>query len=263
MSDVKDIVHRFQSVMSGPSDETIAALGEVLADDIRVVGMLGAGTDKATVMQGLDNKMAAALFGAAEWAAPDIDGDTVTLNAKLPVGAPLAGMLFELTVDESGKITQVLEEMTPAPPPAPTPLKLTDEIKDQIKGAFNPENASAVIVAYVDDQGVPHMSLRGTTQAFSDDQLAVWNRDRNSGMNKAITSNPNVSAFFRSATNGMIYQFAGRAHVDESANDAVYASSPEAERNADPRKKGVAIIIDLDRVDGLGLAGRFAMERGA
>ena len=121
----------------------------------------------------------------------------------------------------------------------------------------------AAVVSYVDDQGVPHQGFRGTMQAYSDDQLAVWNRDRSGGMSKAIATNPNVAAFFRSTTNGTIYQFAGRARIDESANDTVYANSPVAEQNADPRRKGVAVIIDLDRVEGMGLAGRFTMERGA
>jgi hypothetical protein len=263
MSDVTDIVNRFKTVMSGPNEENIASLGEVLADDVRVVGLIGAGDDKATVMERINNPMAGALFGQAEWPEPEVDGNIVTVNAMLPAGAPLTGMLFELTVDDSGKITQILEEMKPAPAPKPTKLQLTDEIKAQIKGAFDPERITAMIVAYVDDKGVPHMSFRGTAQAYSDDQLAVWNRDREGGMVKAIASNPNVGAFFRSASNGMIYQFSGRARVDENANDTVYNNSPVEEQNGDPRRKGVAIIIDLDRVDGLGIGGRFAMERGA
>jgi hypothetical protein len=263
MSTHEEAVERFKTVMSGPSEENIASLSELLADDVRVVGMIGAGDDKETVAKGLNNPMAAALFGAADWPEPEVDGDVVTLVAKLPAGAPLGGMLFEVTTDATGKITQVLEEMIPAPAPAPIPLHLTDEIKEQIKGAFDAAKGVAVIVAYVDDAGSPHLSLRGTTQAYSDDQLAVWNRDRSGGMTKAITANPNVGAFFRSATNGMIYQFAGRARIDESANATVYDNSPVEEQNADPRRKGVAVIIDLDRVEGLGLAGRFTMKRDA
>jgi hypothetical protein len=261
MSDLDDTIRRFTAVMSGPNADNIAALSEVLADDIRVAGMIAAGTDKATVVGGLDSPMAAALFGAAEWPDPEIDGNTITLTAKLPAGAPLGGMLFELTLDGSGQICQVLEEMVPAAPPAPTTLKLTDEIKAQVNGAL--DGGTPIIVAYVDDKGVPRMSYRGTAQAYSDDQLAMWNRDRVGGMTKAIASHPNVAAFFRSATNGMAYQLSGRARIDESANDTVFDHSPVAEQNADPRRKGVAIIVDLDRVEGRGLAGHFVMERGA
>ena len=122
MSAHEEAIERFKTVMSGPSEENIAALSELLADDVHVVGMIGAGDDKDTVAKGLNNPMAAALFGAAEWPDPEVDGDTATLIAKLPAGAPLGGMLFEITTDGAGRITQVLEEMIPAPAPAPTPL---------------------------------------------------------------------------------------------------------------------------------------------
>lgn len=261
MADSQDLIARFQTVMSGPSEENIASLGELVADDVNVVGMLGAGADKETVLAGLNNPMVAALFGSATWDDPDVDGNTVTLTARLPAGAPIGGMIFELAVDGSGTLAQVLEEMIPAATPAAGPLVLSDEIKQQVNGAH--ENGTPIVWAYINADGTPVLTFRGSTQAYSDDQLAIWNRDPTGGMTKAIASNPKLGGFFRSATNGMIYQFAGRARIDESANDVVYANAPEPERNADARKRGVAVIIDLDRVESLGLAGRFVLERGA
>src|SRR5581483_11544133 len=56
-----------------------------------------------------------------------------------------------------------------------TPLALTDEIKTAVAGAF--DNGTPIVVAYVDAEGVPHLSLRGSTQPYSDTQLAMWIRD--------------------------------------------------------------------------------------
>ena len=56
-----------------------------------------------------------------------------------------------------------------------------------------------MIVAYVDADGVPHVSPRGTVQVWSPDQLAMWIRDPNGGLLRAIASNPHLSCFYRDA----------------------------------------------------------------
>ena len=57
---------------------------------------------------------------------------------------------------------------------------------------------------------------------------------------------------YRSATTPVL-QFHGRARVadNEPERSRVYDSAPDRERAADPERKGVAVIIDLDRVEGV------------
>ena len=44
----------------------------------------------------------------------------------------------------------------------------------------------------------------------------------------------------------------GRARIAEGAErDRVYESAPEFEQRADPERKGVGVIVDLDRVEGM------------
>ena len=57
--------------------------------------------------------------------------------------------------------------------------------------------------------------------------------------------------------------FAGRAHVDPSANDEVYAAIVQGERDQDPDRNGVAVTVDVDSVNGFGDNGPFRMEREA
>ena len=47
-----------------------------------------------------------------------------------------------------------------------------------------------------------------------------------------------------------ICPFAGRAHVEPSANDEVYSAIVEGERQQDPDRKGVAAVVDVDSVNG-------------
>ena len=142
-------------------------------------------------------------------------------------------------------------------------LELTDEIAAAINGAY--EAGTPVMVAYVDDQGYPHMSLRGTAQVFGPQQLAVWARNPEGGLPQAIADRPRVSLFYRNPAARQIYVFYGRARLatDDETRNAVYSSSPQRERESDPEQRGLALIIDLDRVDGMSPERRFRMEPGA
>ena len=53
--------------------------------------------------------------------------------------------------------------------------------------------------------------------------------------------------------------FKGRARLDPSVNETVYGNSPKGERDRDPDRKGVALIIDLDEVFGFGPSGPIRM----
>jgi hypothetical protein len=57
--------------------------------------------------------------------------------------------------------------------------------------------------------------------------------------------------------------FRGRARIDESADarERVYEESPEYERNQDKERKGAALIIDLDSVEGFFGGARLQMKR--
>ena len=69
---------------------------------------------------------------------------------------------------------------------------------------------------------------------------------------EAIKANPNVALMYRDPAKRVFLQFAGRARVAEGAErDRVSDLSPEFERRQDPDKAGVAIIIDLDKLEGL------------
>jgi hypothetical protein len=96
------------------------------------------------------------------------------------------------------------------------------------------------------------LSFRGSVQVYSDDQLGLWARNAEGGTLDAIRANPSVALVYRSATTPVL-QFHGRARIveDEQERSRVFESAPERERAADPERKGAAVIIDLDRVEGV------------
>ncbi len=114
----------------------------------------------------------------------------------------------------------------------------------------------AAAVSYIDGDGFPAVSFRGSTQIHSATQLAIWVRNPSGGLAADITANPKVTlAIFDPEGNPMMLSIRGNARVDASQNDVVYNTTIEAERNYDPEKGGVAVIIDVTSVRGFGNEG--------
>jgi len=127
---------------------------------------------------------------------------------------------------------------------------LTDELKALVNDA--PAQGVAALVAAVSRDGKPVLSFRGSVQTYSDDQLGFWVRNSQGGTLDAIRANPNVALAYRLAA-APVLQFHGRARVVDDGPERlrVYENAPEREQAADPDQKGVAVIVDLDRVEGV------------
>ena len=151
----------------------------------------------------------------------------------------------------------------PQPPPALTELKLTDTMKEAVNNSYM--SGKPMIVAYVDESGQPSLSYRGSAQAYSDTALAVWVRNPEGGLPKALAKNPRVTLLYRDPgpENRAILTFRGVGRIDDSeaARRKVYDSSPEPERNADREQKGKALIVELERVDGFMPGARVMMRK--
>jgi hypothetical protein len=138
-------------------------------------------------------------------------------------------------------------------PPVLTELKLPAALKETVNTAL--ERGKMISVAYVSSEGRPELSFRGSVQAYSDSQLAIWVRNPEGGILKAVTSgHPYIALLYGElgAQSKAFVTFRGRGHVEssESVRRKVYDDSPKGERDMDKDRKGAALIIDLDSVDG-------------
>jgi hypothetical protein len=257
-----DAVHAYTTAVSVRDAPSLAALDTALADDVTVVGIVGAASGKGRVIGALADPAASRMLAGATWGEPEIGVGTAGVTATLAPGTAFAAMRLVIALDAEGRIARVEQQLRPASPLPPTPLALTRAMKEALNGAL--ANGTPVIVAYVDANGQPHLSPRGTAQAFSDDQLALWNRDPQGGMTRGVTANPKVALYYRDPKTRTTFQFAGRARVttDPGERARIYENSPEIERNLDASRLGVAVIVDLDMVEGGSPAGRIRMLRG-
>ena len=142
------------------------------------------------------------------------------------------------------------------------PLALDADIKAAIGGAF--ETSNFLTVGYVGDDGWPHLSHRGSTQVFGPQQLAIWVRKRDEGLAKAMEVRPQVTLFYVDMSVPQLYTFYGRGQVstDEDVDNRVYENTPEGEQSKDPERRGVALIIEIERIVAKG-ARNFVMQRAA
>jgi hypothetical protein len=242
-------------------DADQGAIAAYLADDVVVETNFGRaeGADAALALL-REPRIAGLLANGARWSEPSADGDAVLFTAELPEGSPFGGL--ELVLRFAGaRIARVEQQTLPAPPPRPAALRLTEEIKDAVNGAL--DNQTPMLVGYTGERGEIHLSFRGTIQAHSDERLALWARDPEGGLPRNIAVRPNVTLFYHDPASRTTYSFYGQAWIepDPAARAAIYANSPARERQMDFRQRGVAIVVDLDRVEGRGPGGRVLMVR--
>jgi Pyridoxamine 5'-phosphate oxidase len=142
------------------------------------------------------------------------------------------------------------------------PVNLTGEISAAIDGAAL--RGHQLAVAYVRDDGSPSVSFRGSTYVRNPTELAIWARERDSGLAAAIADRPRVSlVFFEIDGPGARYlAIDGRARVAPELDDEVYGAIIERERQQDPDRQGVAVIVEVDNVVGATADGFFQQSRG-
>jgi len=149
------------------------------------------------------------------------------------------------------------------PPPILTELKLSAAMKQAIDSAFGA--SKPIVISYVDENGAPQLSYRGSTQAYSDTQLAIWVRNPEGRILESIAKTPAVALIYGNfdPSNRGFMIFRGRAHVDgsDAVRQHVYEHSHEFERGKDPDRKGIAMLIDLDSIEGFFGGARLEMKR--
>jgi hypothetical protein len=201
------------------------------------------------------------VFQRGAWSEPRAEGDTLRVDGIFPdLGAALKEMRLTFSFNGDDRISRVAQELVAAPPPQDV-----DEIPTPIKGQLDSAlfNNTPIVVCYVDENGQPQQSLRGSTLVFSPTQIGIWVRNADGGIVKAMAHNNKLSLLYRDSTSRSTIIIQGRGHVetDEETRRRLYEMTPEVEQMHDPDRKGAALIIDITRLQGGGPKGNFRMLR--
>lgn len=256
-----------QEMLEALSRSDEAALRAVLTDApaFMALGVNVSGLD--SVLDRIARQPTREMYRQVIWAAPELTADGTRATGRMPKDAPRAGVVLTFRFD--GERIRVLQHQNLPPRPAPSStLCLTPKLKELINNALATRHP--MLVAYTDESGQPVLSFRGSLQVFSDDQLALWARNAQGQMLRSLQVNPKVALMYRDEDSKATYQFQGRARIttNETERQRIYQASAAVEQAHDFAQLGVAVIIDLDRVEGyagLGPAGqidRVLMVRG-
>ena len=195
------------------------------------------------------------------WSGAREDGDKVKVTATFPgMGAAPADVNLTFGYNGNDQISQVDQEIVPQPRP-----EVSDTIPDNARGTINGalRNNTPMSVAYVDENGMPNMSLRGSVQVYSDTQLSIWLRNKEGGMVKALAKNPHIGLLYRdSATRStLIVQGIGHVETDPEIVEHVWNSIQDVEQKHETRELGCALIIDVIKIQGGTPRGGVRVER--
>jgi hypothetical protein len=258
--DKGELAKTYIKAQADGTDPSIAALEPHLAEDVLLTMALGPVDGKAAVLTQMKNPVTMHNFTIANWQEPVLDGDTIRMSCTMPIQATLGGFNLTFNYSPDGKLHRVLMQPFPAPPMPVSELRLTDEIKQLVNEA--PTKGLSLLVAAVDVDGQPRLSLRGSLSVYSDTQLCFWARNTSGQTVQALEKNPRLTLWYRDAPNRVNLVFYGRGTSvsDEATRKAVYSQAIESEQRADAQMKGGAVLVDLSAVEGVAPSGRVNMR---
>ena len=190
------------------------------------------------------------VLAQGEWLPPEQVADGVKVTAEFPdLGAAPSDYCLMFWFDDRDLISRIEEKFS---------FKMTAEpvvqIPVQVRTAINRAlaNQTPMVLAYVDDDGTPSLSLRGSVQVYNSTQLCLWVRNRNSGLIRSILANRPLSLLYRSSPSRTTLTIRGRGAVmeDPIVRRRIFELSPEVEQRHDIGMMGAAVIIDVSRIQG-------------
>ncbi len=195
------------------------------------------------------------------FSAPKEEGEKLKISATFPaMGAAPAAMNLTFAFNAQDLINEIEQEIVPQARPEPT-----DTIPDAARGLINSAlmNDTPICVAYVDEDGVPNLSLRGSTQVYSPTQLSIWVRQKGGGMSKALAKNPSMGLLYRDSKtrSTLVVKGKGRIEEDPEIVAKVWNSIQDVEQKHETRESGCALIIDVESLTGGTPKGGVRMER--
>jgi len=126
-------------------------------------------------------------------------------------------------------------------------ISFTDEMREALAQAI--PDRTPCLVGTADVEGWPNISYRGSVAVYDGSTLSFWNRNRRDTVAN-IEANPKVVVFYRNRERRALWRFFGTASVvdDPAVRDAVMAITPQVELDADPERKGIAVLVRVERI---------------
>ena len=129
-------------------------------------------------------------------------------------------------------------------------INLTEQMREMVNNAL--ANGCPCVLATATASGEPDIGFKGSTMIFDNESLAYWERTRRQHL-KNLRENSRVVVLFRDPNTKINWRFHGIATIHESGplREQVMARVVKAELEKDPERKGLAVIIRVNKVTNL------------
>jgi hypothetical protein len=138
--------------------------------------------------------------------------------------------------------------MASAPPVTAIDLVQFSEIVDNARTDGDRGQSTGLVATSNDRQ--PDVALKGSLMVWDADHLAWWERGR-AETEAAVRANPQVAVLVRNITrDGRTLRFYGEARIvdDPALREQIWERVVQVEKDTDPQKTGVAVLVRIDRV---------------
>ena len=126
------------------------------------------------------------------------------------------------------------------------PVDLTGDISEAIGNAL--AERTVVLVGTASADGEPDIAYKGSAMVWDAEHMAFWERAGGQTLQN-LTDNPKVCLLYSNPQRGG-WRFFGVAelHRQGDMRDQIMARTVQAELDRDPERKGVGVLIRIDRV---------------
>ena len=124
-------------------------------------------------------------------------------------------------------------------------------IDDEMRKLIENARADGVpcLLGTASREGVPQVSVKGSTLVYDQETLAYWERSKRSALAN-IGHNPNVVILYRNPEKEIDWRFYATATVHDAGpvREEVMRRTLQAELDQDPERQGVAVLLRLNRI---------------
>lgn len=126
-------------------------------------------------------------------------------------------------------------------------IRLTEEMRETIGTAL--ADGLPVMVASSSKAGIPDIVFKGSTMVWDEEHLAFWERSHGQTL-RNLEENPNICLLYRNPARRLVWKFFGHAelHRDDALRQQIMGRTVEAELARDPERKGIGVLIRVDKV---------------
>jgi general stress protein 26 len=264
----KEAANAYVLALRSGEFSAVEYVSKFLARDVVLTGVAGKAGPQVEGFEGVLHRVSGrwpntAVYSKAYWSEPSADGDRLKVQATFPpMGSSPQSVELTFSFNAEGQISQIDQKITPQPPVEPSTV-IPDAARGMINGAL--ANNTPLSIAYADENGKIHQSIRGGTQVYSPTQIAIWVRNKESSLPRAMAKNPNVALLYRDNLTRSTLMIQGEGHIEtgEETCKRVWDMIPDVEQKHETRESGCALIIEVESIAGNSPAGGIRMQRGA